>query len=219
MRYANSHNKNIGIFYKNIQILTEKNKKEVKEHGSYTFPVQVSPEAIQSYEQHSFMWHWHPEIELTYIHKGEMLYKVNQNTFHLKEGQVLFGNANALHAGYMYHNQDCQYIPVTFDPKLIYGFPGSNLYQKYTDPILRSLSLSAVPLDLSMKWHQDAVEDIRQIIALDSQRKPMYEFEIIARLQHFWKLLCANTLSQASAPSGQDEENYRRIRRIMSYIA
>lgn len=70
-----------------------------------------------------------------------------------------------------------------------------------------------------MKWHQDAVEDIRQIIALDSQRKPMYEFEIIARLQHFWKLLCANTLSQASAPSGQDEENYRRIRRIMSYIA
>lgn len=79
--------------------------------------------------------------------------------------------------------------------------------------------LSAVPLDLSMKWHQDAVEDIRQIIALDSQRKPMYEFEIIARLQHFWKLLCANTLSQASAPSGQDEENYRRIRRIMSYIA
>ena len=48
---------------KGIQILTEKNKKEVKEHGSYTFPVQVSPEAIQSYEQHSFMWHWHPEIE------------------------------------------------------------------------------------------------------------------------------------------------------------
>ena len=35
---------------KGIQILTEKNKKEVKEHGSYTFPVQVSPEAIQSYE-------------------------------------------------------------------------------------------------------------------------------------------------------------------------
>ncbi len=38
---------------KGIQILTEKNKKEVKEHGSYTFPVQVSPEAIQSYEQYS----------------------------------------------------------------------------------------------------------------------------------------------------------------------
>ena len=61
---------------KGIQILTEKNKKEVKEHGSYTFPVQVSPEAIQSYEQHSFMWHWHPEIELTWFVSGQMEYVV-----------------------------------------------------------------------------------------------------------------------------------------------
>lgn len=69
-----------------------------------------------------------------------MLYKINQNTFHLKEGQAIFGNANALHAGYMYQDQDCQYIPITFDPKLIYGFSGSLLFQKYTEPILRSFS-------------------------------------------------------------------------------
>ena len=47
----------------------------------------------------------------------------------------------------------------------------------------------------------------------------MYEFDMIARLQHFWKTLCKNMLDKATAPSGQDEENYRRIRRIMSYIA
>ena len=95
------------------------------------------------------------------------LYKINQNTFHLKEGQAIFGNANALHAGYMYQDQDCQYIPITFDPKLIYGFSGSLLFQKYTEPILRSFSLSAVPLDLSCKWHSEAIKDIRDIIDLD----------------------------------------------------
>ena len=47
----------------------------------------------------------------------------------------------------------------------------------------------------------------------------MYEFEIIARLQHFWKSLYENTISRTTLPSGQDEENYRRIRQIMSYIA
>ncbi len=47
----------------------------------------------------------------------------------------------------------------------------------------------------------------------------MYEFEIIARLQHFWKILYENTISRTTLPSGQDEENYRRIRQIMSYIA
>ena len=202
-----------------MQIITNNAGKELKKHGDSAFPCLVSYEQLSGYETGSFLWHWHPEIELTYIEKGEMLYKVNQNTFHLKEGQALFGNANALHAGYMYHEQDCRYIPVTFDPKLIYGFSGSALFQKYTEPILRSFSLSAVPLDFSSEWHKDAVKDIREIIALDCKHEPMYEFDMIARLQHFWKTLCENMLDKATAPSGQDEENYRRIRRIMSYIA
>lgn len=203
----------------NMQIITNQFQKELKKHGSDHFPFLVSYQCLSEYDSNSFMWHCHPEIEITYVKEGSMHYRINNRSFHLKEGDIIFCNSNALHSGEMENQEDCSYIPITFDPKLIYGFPGSILFQKYTEPILRSFSLSAVPLDLSMKWHQDAVEDIRQIIALDSQRKPMYEFEIIARLQHFWKLLCANTLSQASAPSGQDEENYRRIRRIMSYIA
>ena len=123
-----------------MQIITDPAGKELKKHGDSSFPFLVSYERLSG----SFLWHWHPEIELTYIKKGEMLYKINQNTFHLKEGQAIFGNANALHAGYMYQDQDCQYIPITFDPKLIYGFSGSLLFQKYTEPILRSFSLSAV---------------------------------------------------------------------------
>ena len=202
-----------------MQIITDPAGKELKKHGDSSFPFLVSYERLSGYETGSFLWHWHPEIELTYIEKGEMLYKINQNTFHLKEGQAIFGNANALHAGYMYQDQDCQYIPITFDPKLIYGFSGSLLFQKYTEPILRSFSLSAVPLDLSCKWHSEAIKDIRDIIDLDSSRKPTYEFEIIARLQHFWKILYENTISRTTLPSGQDEENYRRIRQIMSYIA
>ena len=139
-----------------MQIITDPAGKELKKHGDSSFPFLVSYERLSGYETGSFLWHWHPEIELTYIEKGEMLYKINQNTFHLKEGQAIFGNANALHAGYMYQDQDCQYIPITFDPKLIYGFSGSLLFQKYTEPILRSFSLSAVPLDLSCKWHSEA---------------------------------------------------------------
>ncbi len=53
-----------------MQIHTEKNQKEIKRHGNYEFPVNISPESIQSYEQGYFLWHWHPEIELTWIYPG-----------------------------------------------------------------------------------------------------------------------------------------------------
>lgn len=70
-----------------MQIITNNAGKELKKHGDSAFPFLVSYERLSGYETGSFLWHWHPEIELTYIHKGEMLYKVNQNTFHLKEGR------------------------------------------------------------------------------------------------------------------------------------
>ena len=51
-----------------------------------------------------------------------MCYKVNNLTYHLKEGDIVFSNSNALHSGAMENQKDCSYIPVTFDPRLIYGF-------------------------------------------------------------------------------------------------
>ena len=68
-----------------MQIITNNAGKELKKHGDSAFPFLVSYERLSGYETGSFLWHWHPEIELTYIHKGEMLYKVNQNTFHLNK--------------------------------------------------------------------------------------------------------------------------------------
>ena len=38
-----------------VQIHTEKNQKEIKRHGNYEFPVNISPESIQSYEQGYFL--------------------------------------------------------------------------------------------------------------------------------------------------------------------
>ena len=69
-----------------MQIITDPAGKELKKHGDSSFPFLVSYERLSGYETGSFLWHWHPEIELTYIEKGEMLYKINQNTFHLKRG-------------------------------------------------------------------------------------------------------------------------------------
>ena len=40
-----------------MQINIEKNQKEIKEHGNYAFPVYVSVEKIESYEQGVFLWH------------------------------------------------------------------------------------------------------------------------------------------------------------------
>ena len=89
-----------------MQINIEENRKEIKEHGSYSFPLNVAVEHIESYEQGAFLWHWHPEIEITKIVSGEMEYHINEKTYNLEEGEGMFGNSRTLHAGYRRDRKD-----------------------------------------------------------------------------------------------------------------
>ena len=101
------------------EIITDGSQKELKKHGSDEFPLLVSYEQLSGYKSGSFLWHWHPEIEITLVLDGQILYKVNQCTYHMKTGDILLGNANVLHAGFMEDMQDGKYVSITFLPKII----------------------------------------------------------------------------------------------------
>ena len=47
------------------EIITDGSQKELKKHGSDEFPLLVSYEKLSGYKSGSFLWHWHPEIEIT----------------------------------------------------------------------------------------------------------------------------------------------------------
>ncbi len=200
-----------------MQIITNHSQKELKHHGNYSFPFLVSHERLSRYESGSFLWHWHPEVELTLIEQGEIIYHFSDQTFHAVAGDVLFGNSNALHAGEMYRNHDCTYTPVTFDPRLIYGYDSSLIQQKYVEPIIQNTALTGLHLDRSAPWHEDAIRLIRESIALQEAQPPMYELDIIAGLQQFWKLLFLNT-NLPSSISAADRRNSDRVRLILEYI-
>ena len=58
------------------EIITDGSQKELKKHGSDEFPLLVSYEKLSGYKSGSFLWHWHPEIEITLCLEGQILYKV-----------------------------------------------------------------------------------------------------------------------------------------------
>lgn len=200
-----------------MQIITNQFQKELKKHGSDHFPFLVSYQRLSEYDSNSFMWHYHPEIEITYIKKGSMHYRVNNQAFHLKEGDIIFCNSNALHSGEMENQEDCSYIPVTFDPKLIYGFFQSTIFTKYVDPVIQNLAVCAIHIDYTEHWHGIFRKKMLEVIALDKEQPDFYELDISIRLMMMWRLL-AEHLPHQPLPAASDLTEYERIRKILSYI-
>lgn len=200
-----------------MQIVTDRFQKEMKEHGDYSFPFLVSYEKLSGYETGSFLWHWHPEIEVTLVTRGEMIYKVNDCVFHVKEGEGIFGNSNTLHAGEMLDGKDCAYTSITFEPKLIYGYENSLIYTRYVTPVLKNHAMPAIHFDLSEKWHIKALEAVKNIIIIKREKNPAYELNIVAELQKFWRQIY---LYHDTCPKDMPEDkcNFERIRKMLSYI-
>ena len=200
-----------------MQIITNQFQKELKKHGSDHFPFLVSYQCLSEYDSNSFMWHCHPEIEITYVKEGSMHYRINNRSFHLKEGDIIFCNSNALHSGEMENQEDCSYIPITFDPKLIYGFFQSTICTRYVDPVIQNLAVCAVHIDYSEKWHETFRDRMLEVISLDKKKPDFYELDISIRMQLLWRLLVEH-LPHQPVSTTSDFTEYERIRRILSYI-
>ena len=200
-----------------MQIVTNQFQKELKQHGSGHFPFLVSYQKLSEYESGSFMWHWHPEIEITYVRKGTMCYKVNNLVYHLKEGDIVFNNSGARHSGTMENQEDCTYIPITFDPRLIYGFFQSTINSKYVDPVIQDSLLPAICIDQSEPWHRSFREYLLRIIDLDEKKPDFYELDITICLQSIWRLLLEHITYEPQA-SRENSLEYDRIKKILSYI-
>lgn len=199
-----------------MQIQINDVKRELKQHGDFTFPVSLNMEMLSRYEGGSFLWHWHSEVELTLILKGSIEYQINSNTYQLRAGDGLFCNSNALHAGQRTEYSDCRYLSITFHPRFLYGYENSILQTKYVNPVLSAAGFSSLPFYRNLEEHKKILEYLDDIYALYCRPSEDMEFRLHLLLSEFWLSLYHCFLGL----SGKlDEPGYiERLREILAYI-
>lgn len=200
-----------------MQIHIQKNQKEIKEHGSLAFPVNISLEQIQSYEKGFFLWHWHPEIELTLILSGEIEYHVDDMTYVLTAGDGIFCNSNALHSGHMRNDQDCTYLSVTFHPRFLYGYENSILHTKYVANIVKNESRTSLALTDSVAWQSEILDALKDIYKIYQAPTSDYEIRLHMILMQIWYKLYLN-FSKEPSNARKSKLHLERLRNIISFI-
>lgn len=203
-----------------MQIEINAQQKELKSHGCFEFPVSVNYETLSNYEHGSFIWHCHPEIELTLILDGTIQYQINNQTYLLSSGDGLFCNTNALHTGHMHNDEDCHYLSITFHPRIIYGYEGSVFHQSYVTPLLNCAKLDSIPLSPSVPWQQTILTFLKKIAEYNLEHSLGYEFQIQQMLSQTWFLLYKNTQNEIFSQSNGSVRSLDldRLRQILSFI-
>lgn len=200
-----------------MQLIIDQAQKELKNHGSYEFPVLISYERLSYFDTHEFSWHWHPEIELTFVIEGDIAYQVNDNLYNLRAGEGLFCNTNVLHSGHRLHSPDCSYLSITFHPRLLYGYSSSVIQNKYMKHILKNSSLSSIHFTPEFSWQKEVLHLIKKIGTLDKERPISFELQIQITLLSIWQQIFEHIQIQESDFLENDRDT-ERIRRIMEYI-
>lgn len=204
------------------QIITDMTRKEKKEHGDYGFPFLISREHLNGYDGGTFLWHWHPEAEITLITDGEMEYHINDALFSVKKGDVIFCNCGALHSGNRIPGSeaDCHYTAVTFDPKLIYGFDASRIHEKYVTDLSDNFSCFGFRIDHQKMsdWEAEFSKLTRSLISTGDKKAPGYELSIVSILSSLWRLFCLHGAVVQNPDKQLNAKNYSRIRSIISFI-
>ena len=170
-------------------IVVNKDLQELKVHGNLEFPVMVYPITLSQMYLKLIRWHWHPEIEMIYLLKGQVEALVDDESIILTPGQGIFVNQNVLHAFHRVEEFDAVFFSIVFHPAMIFGYGSAALSVKYLSPILANPHLKSLVLSDDDPYTSPIIEHMKQVRDHYNAKEYGYELVCKANICNLWNVL------------------------------
>ncbi|MGO5164877.1 MULTISPECIES: AraC family transcriptional regulator [unclassified Candidatus Paralachnospira] len=198
-------------------IFTDEKKRELNKPIDGRFPLHIEHENIQDFLRCQVPFHWHPELEMAFVTKGSIICQANGATYRLTEGTGIFFNTNVLHAYMQDDDNGCLYKAILCDISLLFGPPGSLIYERYIAPFLSDTTRSSILLDSSSSWQRELIDTAVSMADKDLQQAPFLELSLLEGITKIWRLLCEHTGAERPA-SSRSVRDITRMKAAMAYI-
>ncbi len=126
-----------------FRIPVDRNSYSLITIGSREFPVHLSFDNLTNYENCFVNWHMQREIEISLVTDGALNVCLpgSQKIFHAGDCFIIF--PDVLHSIKKVEKEACEYRTLLFDPRFLYGYPGSYWEKAYYAPLLeRQITLA-----------------------------------------------------------------------------
>lgn len=133
-----------------ISMNLKDDQSEVVRYDSEDYPIYIRKSLLSTYNNFKAPAHWHSDIELIAVLKGEMNYSVNGEIITIRQGEGVFINSRQLHYGFSKTGKECEFICVLIHPLML--CVTQMLEQKYVIPVLEDVNATYIKLSADVQW-------------------------------------------------------------------
>ena len=199
----------------NIQVMQDSS--EIIFYNTPELPVKIIRPKLSDYPNMRVICHWHEEIEMLCITKGEMNYEINGKTVRLSENCVLFVNSRQLHYGFSVNRKDCDFICVLFHPSLLRV--NARFFQKMAEPIIGNEGIDYLLFEQCDSPDYGSISGcMREIAELRECETPGYEWEVMGCLGKIWSVIFRRCEAFPTEKENRLHADRQLQREMVSYI-
>ena len=118
-----------------IQIQTDETLRELKAHGTASYPFEYYYDEMCALNNRCVDWHWHDEFEWVFVQTGSVVCTVEASSFRLEQGDGAFLNSKVLHC--FRSEADAAMPNILFSPDFI-AARESPVFPAYLEPVIFS---------------------------------------------------------------------------------
>ena len=192
--------------------------KEKIPHGNSMFPLTIHEIQTDIEFSERLNCHWHNEIEFLVVTKGEAVFYINERSYHVKEGDVLFIHPNFLHSASAMDKSTFDFFAVVFSTSLLDSFLNDSIQQNYLSPIYHNDFMFNELLSSDDEWIQQIRFLLNKIRKLYLEQSICYELRIKACLFEIWSLLFSNSKNSDTLSKKDTDYRIERLKLVITYI-
>lgn len=160
-----------------------------KVHYNYAdYPIYIKKGLLSYYPDYAAPSHWHEDIEMIAVIKGEMKYNINGKIVTLCAGEGIVINSKQMHFGYSDEKAECEFYCILLHPLLLCA---TLAYEKnFAMPIVKNKGFDFVLLSKNEAWQQNIYNLICNIYSVKNKKTAPLRVQSI--FLSIWTLLYEN---------------------------
>ena len=161
--------------------------------------------------------HWHNEIEIIVIKKGEGMVSVDLTPYYVKAGDIIFLVSGQLHSIEQKEDSIMEYENILFQPELLKSSGQDYCNDKFIRPLFSGKTKFSPIISQECHYYTEFAEGIEKIDCLCASRPYGYQLAVKGYLFQLLYVLLSHCENAQRA--SVNEKSLEKLKMILSYLS